>query len=277
MRNFSFFLLFMALLTMLAVSCGSSPPPADPVPAPAPPIAPPVVPPAEPPVAPPPEPEPVPIPEPEPELEPEPEPPVIEEEAPPAGPTAEERYTELLPRVDAARQKALDAGADETNPEGLSSAENTAAEGYASAQDGDYEAGITKLEEAIALFEKAAQDAVTEWEKQTAQAKRGADEQKAAADEVKAGNSAKTEYLAGSKSYENAQRATSAKDYRKAITEYEAAAGQFAQAAQIGAEKRDAAAAALRAAEKRVAESGEVAEEAAEEIERSLLDEGGNQ
>jgi colicin import membrane protein len=246
MRNFLVFfhvLIVLALLT-LAVSCGSSPPPA---PAPVTPASPP----------------------PEPAPEPEPAPtPVVEE--PPAGPTAEERYAEMLPRVEAARQTALDAGAEETNPDGLAQAEDSAAHGFETAENGDYEAALTRLEEAIALFEKAAQDAAAEWEKRVEEAKLAADKQKAAADEVKAGNAAKPEYAEADSAYQNAGQAQRAKDYREAITGYENAARQFAVAAQIAADKRDAAAAVLLAAEKKIAESDELAIE----VEQALLNEG---
>jgi hypothetical protein len=161
-------------------------------------------------------------------------------------------------------------GADETNPDGLSAAEDRAALGHDRAENDDYEAAITSLEEAITLFEKAASDAEAEWERRTEEAKLAADGQKAAADEVKAGNAAKPEYAEANRYYENAAGARRARDYRKAIGEYGLAASQFAAAAQIASDKRDAAAAVLQAAEKKIAESDDLASE----VEQTLLSEG---
>jgi hypothetical protein len=235
-RFFVFFNILIVLsLTALAVSCASAPPP---------------------------EPEPVaPVPPPA---------PVVEEL--PSGLSAEERYAALLPRVDAARQAALDAGAEEINPDGLAAADNSAALGYELADNGDYEAAVTNLEEAVALFQKAAQDAAAEWERRVGEAKLAADRQKAAADEAKAGNAAKTEYAGANDAYRNAERAQRAGTYREAIAGYEDAAQQFAVAAKVAVERRDAAAAVLLAAEKKIAESDELAAE----VEQALLDEEGN-
>ena len=244
------FIFFNVLITLsfssLAVSCASAPPPESA------PVTP----------APPPPPQPEPAPEPPPAVEE----PAIEE----TGPTAEERYAEMLPRVEAARQTALDAGAEEANPEGLAAAEDSAMRGFDNAENGDYEAAITGLEEAIALFEKAARDAADEWERRVGEAKLAADEQKAAADEVKAGNAAKPEYAEANNAYRDAGQAQGVKDYRGAITGYENAAHQFAVAAQIAIDRRVAAAAVLQAAEKKIAESDELAVE----VEQALLSEG---
>jgi hypothetical protein len=248
MRKFFIFfhvLMILSFSALAAASCASAPPS----------VPEPVTPAPEPPPLSPPEPAPIP-------------PPVVEEA--PAGSAAEERYAEMLPRVEAARQTALDAGAEETNPDGLADAENSAAHGFETAENGDYEAAITSLEEAIALFEKAAQDAAVEWERRVEEAKLAADKQKSAADEVKAENAAKTEYAGADNAYRNAGQAQRAKDYREAITEYENAARQFTVAAQIAADRRDAAAAVLLAAEKKIAESDELALE----VEQALLSEG---
>jgi hypothetical protein len=243
MKHFSifFYLLVLLSLSVLAVSCGSAPPPPEPAP---------VVPPPPPP-------------------SPPPEPPVIVEQ-PPAGPTAEERYAELCLRVDAVRQAALEVSADEVNPDEFAEAENRADAGYAGADNGDYDAANTSLEEAVVLYEKAAQSAVAEWERRVSEAKLAADQQKTVADGEKAGNAAKLEYAEAEGFYQNAGHALTAKDYRTAITDYDAAARQFALAAGIAADKRAAAAAALLAAEKKVTESDELAAE----VEQTLLDEG---
>jgi colicin import membrane protein len=222
------------------------------------------------PETPPPAPEPAePVPEAVPEPEPEPEPPVAVEQ-PPEGPTAEERYAELRQRVDAARQSALDENADEVNPDEFMAAENSADAGFTDADNGDYDGANTNLEQAVVLYEQAAQNAAAEWNRRIALAKQEADQQKTVADGEKAGNAAKTEYLDADRSYQNAARAQTRKDYRTAIAEYEAAARQFALAAEIAATKRAAAAAALLAAENKVAESDELAAE----IEQTLIDEG---
>jgi hypothetical protein len=200
---------------------------------------------------------------------PQPEPPPIVE-APPADTTAEERYAELRRRADAARQAALDVNADEVSPDEFAAAENSASTGYADADNGDYDGANANLEEAVVLYEKAAQNAAAEWERRVAQAKQAADQQKTVADEEKAGVAAKVEYSEADQYYQNATRALAAKDYRTAIAYYDNAASQFSLAAEIAAGKRTAAAAALLAAEKKVTESDELAAE----VEQTLLDEG---
>jgi hypothetical protein len=172
--------------------------------------------------------------------------------------------------MEAARDHARDAGAEEAAPEEFASAENSTGLASDNARDNDYETAIQNLEEAIILFDQAGKNAIAEWENRIAQAKQTATGQKAAADEVKAGNAAKPEYLEAERLYQAGEHAAAAKDYRNAIAQYESAAQKFGEAAQIAADKRAAAAAALLAAEKKVAESDAIAAD----VEQTLIETG---
>jgi hypothetical protein len=200
---------------------------------------------------------------------PPPEPP---EEPPPEipqGPSAEDRYQDLLPALEAARQEALDAGADETHPDEYAAALDEEARGRSEAEDGDYEAALASIEQAIARYTEAAESALAEWEARAARAKQAADVEKARAGDEKAFNAAKEEYLDAEQTYQVGRAAQTARDFRGAIPQYETAAGQFAAAAALAADRRAKAAAALLSAEQKVSESDEIAAK----VEQELLEE----